>query len=73
MPGLGAFHYSTGFRFAEGWRIGPGPWLPGLPSVAGDVATRWPPYAQCTYEGVAVVLGHDASSPVAVHFKRNCS
>lgn len=30
------------------------------------------PYSTCMYEGVAVVLGYDHSSPVAVHFKRRC-
>lgn len=72
--GLGSFHYSAGFRYAQGWRIGPGPWLPGMPQPEPDpAAPPWPPYAQCSYEGVAVVLGYGESSPVAVHFTRNCS
>lgn len=35
----------------------------------------WPghhPGPRCAYEGVAVVLGHDYSSPVAVNFERRC-
>lgn len=71
--GLGSFHYSAGFRFAESWRIGPGPWLPGQPPAPAHAATPWPPYAQCSYEGVAVVLGYGEASPVAVHFTRSCS
>lgn len=72
--GLGAFHHSAGFRYAEGWRVGPGPWLPGTPQPESAPGGKpWPPYAQCTYEGVAVVLGHGESSPVAVHFTRKCS
>ena len=71
--GLGSVHYSAGFRYAEGWRIGPGPWLPGLPPPGRDPGAKpWPPYAQCSYEGVAVMLGYDESSPVAVHFMRHC-
>ena len=82
--GLGAFHYSAGFRFAQAWRIGPGPWLPSMahprpgampadPDADADVdPRRWPAHAQCSYEGVAVVLGHDESSPVAVHFRKSC-
>ncbi len=30
------------------------------------------PQTQCTYEGVAVVLGYGYSSPVAVNFERRC-
>lgn len=91
--GLGAHHHSAGFRYAQVWRIGPGPLPPTLwprpaPPVHGERAAQrdtaqpdaraagvegWPPYATCTYEGVAVVLGYGYSSPVAVHFERRCS
>ena len=72
--GLGSFHYSAGFRYAEVWRIGPGPWLPHVPQPEREPGARpVPPYAQCSYEGVAVVLGYGESSPVAVHFTRHCS
>ena len=82
--GRGALHYSAGFRFAQAWRIGPGPWLPpvakpppgAMPADRKADAEvdprRWPAHAQCSYEGVAVVLGHDESSPVAVHFQKSC-
>lgn len=79
--GLGAYHHSAGFRYAQVWRIGPGPLPPTLwpqpaPSAHGERAAGvegWPPYATCAYEGVAVVLGYAYSSPVAVHFERRCS
>ena len=68
--GLGALHYSAGFRFAEAWRLELGPWF--WPDF-GDWSGRWPQYAQCSYEGVAAVLGFGYSSPVAVNFEQKCS
>ena len=62
------------------------PQYPDVPAYLGAQRpaepTRWstmsampaqpPVQGFCRYEGVAVVLGHAASSPVAVHFKRQC-
>lgn len=80
--GQGALHHSAGFRYAQFWRLGPGPLPPllspgpdsvSMPAPADSANSRGqPPYATCSYEGVAVVLGYDYSSPVAVHFKRSC-
>ena len=33
--GLGAFHHSAGFRYAQVWRIGPGPFSPAVPRPVG--------------------------------------
>lgn len=49
-------------------------YLPGH-GVFNGAQGRWPEYAtsaRCVYEGVAVLLGHDYSSPVAVNFERRC-
>lgn len=48
--------------------------LPGH-GVFNGAQGRWPEYptsARCVYEGVAVLLGYDYSSPVAVNFERRC-
>lgn len=82
--GLGAYHHSAGFR----WSVTESPGLGLLPSPperppavesAGAVdrmppgsAARAPDPRLCSYEGVAVVMGFDYSSPVAVHFARRC-
>lgn len=57
----------------------PGPDGTGTPSTEPDNPQRpergpefRPPHAQCSYEGVAVVLGYGYSSPVAVNFERRC-
>lgn len=81
--GLGAFHHSAGFRWSDTRRPGPGPMpLPDKPTPIESAAAvgRLPPGSaalrpapqQCTYEGVAVVMGFDYSSPVAVNFSRRC-
>ncbi len=77
--GLGAFHHSAGFRWAQAWRPGPGrtpePQGTGAPpKEPGRQPDRGPDFwpAQCAYEGVAVVLGYGYSSPVAVNFERRC-
>lgn len=46
--------------------------VPGLGSLPrpGYRPAPWP--LRCVYEGVAVVLGHGYSSPVAVNFERRC-
>lgn len=64
---------------------GPGPWpgprprpdpWPGGPDRQPRPGpdTPWPDRnpSRCAYEGVAVVLGYDYSSPVAVHFESRC-
>lgn len=79
--GLGTYHHSAGFRVGQsrpwpdrgpdtGPDTGPAPW----PGHGPDVGRRpWPrAHPQCVYEGVAVVLGYDYSSPVAVNFERRC-
>lgn len=53
----------------------PDPWPGGpdrQPRPGPD--SPWPERnpSRCAYEGVAVVLGYDYSSPVAVHFERRC-
>ena len=81
--GLGAYHYSAGFRWQDMRRPGPQPMpLPQPPSRTEGLAdiARLPPGSaaarpvarQCSYEGVAVLLGFDYSSPVTVHFQRRC-
>lgn len=81
--GLGAYHHSAGFRWDETRRLGPQPMpISERPSPTEALAAieRLPPGSaalkpatkQCSYEGVAVVLGFDYSSPVAVHFNRRC-
>lgn len=82
--GLGAYHHSAGFRWSVAERSGyePLPSPPALQPVIGagpevtrmlpGSAARAPAPRQCVYEGVAVVLGFDYSSPVAVHFSRRC-
>ncbi|MCT9812680.1 hypothetical protein N0K08_18775 [Acidovorax sp. Be4] len=72
--GLATYHHSAGFRLGEVSQSEsrPRPWPHPRP---------WPypfPYpppssgTQCSFEGVAVVLGYGYSSPVAVHFERKC-
>ncbi len=76
--GLATYHHSAGFRLGEVAqsesrprphpRPEPYPYpypapYPSPPSASGT---------QCTFEGVAVVLGYGYSSPVAVHFERKC-
>lgn len=85
--GLATYHHSAGFRIAQTLRPWPGPrpgpWRPDRGAVPGGGNERWPGSegrpgsgpnhpARCAYEGVAVVLGYGYSSPVAVHFERNC-
>jgi len=81
--GLAAYHYSAGFRWQDMRRPGPQPMpLPQPPSRTEGLAdiARLPPGSaaarpvarQCSYEGVAVLLGFDYSSPVTVHFQRRC-
>lgn len=81
--GLGALHHSAGFRWEETQRPGPGPMpIPERPSPTESPAAveRMPPGSaalrpaaqRCIYEGVAVVMGFDYTSPVAVHFSRRC-
>lgn len=58
-----------------GPRPRPDPWPGGpdrQPRPGPD--SPWPERnpSRCAYEGVAVVLGYDYSSPVAVHFERRC-
>lgn len=51
-------------------------WEPAPPpvrwSTLGVMPATPPGQGFCRYEGVAVVLGHDSSSPVAVNFKQQC-
>lgn len=81
--GLGAFHHSSGFRWEETRPPGPQPMpIPDRPSPEESLASvdRLPPGSaalkpasrQCVYVGVAVVMGFDYSSPVAVHFNQRC-
>lgn len=81
--GLGAYHHSAGFRWDESQRPGtqpvPLPERPPRSESPADVdrlppgsAAMRPAARQCWYEGVAVLLGYDYASPVAVHFNRRC-
>lgn len=81
--GLGSFHHSAGFRWSVKEKLGPGPMpLPEPPPVSESPAAveRMPPGSaarrpaprECFYEGVAVLMGFDYSSPVAVHFSQRC-
>ncbi len=82
--GLGAYHHSAGFRWSVTERSGLGP-LPSSPErppavESAGAVDRMPPGSAalapaprlCSYEGVAVVMGFDYSSPVAVHFAQRC-
>lgn len=70
---------------SQGPRPRPGPWpgprprpdpWPGGPDRQPRPGpdSPWPERnpSRCAYEGVAVVLGYDYSSPVAVHFEQRC-
>lgn len=81
--GLGTYHHSAGFRWSDTQPPGSGPTplrappSPTEPAAAldhlppGSAALR-PAPQQCTYEGVAVVMGFDYANPVAVNFIRDC-